>query len=437
MKFKENFKRFMTLNRHHDGGFTLVELIVVIAILAILAGVAVPVYSGYIKKAEKAGDLQLLGAINQAYVAACFEKNVAPANGTQLKVTDHKLVIPEGGVWDAFSVYYGDNRNTAFKSVESGSLVYNIDKGGFQLPGEAQVVYNPETNSYTITTSTGHAVNVSKDDVDVFMGGTFGTDMDSSVLLGKVDYVTNLAAGIMENPDSKLTAILASTKYGDALAAMLNADSVESAVADLIKNKLKQDNPGITDAEIEQIIATEGGTGDGIDPAHSAAYNKAFNQIVANNAVLYAAQNTAAAAGKNEDGSYQILSMLGNGSATDTILTNMQKVETSDTALAQAAMAYGLYTAYANRTGITISSDPSTALQAMKEDREFQAYVNGQKTDKNDFTGGQAAADLDSYLAAMNMINANTGNSALVENVLINGFNTQDLSDLLNGAKQP
>ena len=34
-------------------GFTLVELIVVIAILGILAGIAVPTYSGYIKKADR------------------------------------------------------------------------------------------------------------------------------------------------------------------------------------------------------------------------------------------------------------------------------------------------------------------------------------------------------------------------------------------------
>ena len=55
-------------------GFSLVELIVVIAIMAILVGVAVPVYTGYIQKAEDAKDIQykeeLERALNTVYIEA-------------------------------------------------------------------------------------------------------------------------------------------------------------------------------------------------------------------------------------------------------------------------------------------------------------------------------------------------------------------------------
>ena len=80
MKFMEKAKRFFTLNAANHEGFTLVELIVVIAILAILAGVAVPAYSGYIKKAKLAGDQTLLSAVNTAYAAACMSNNVDVSN---------------------------------------------------------------------------------------------------------------------------------------------------------------------------------------------------------------------------------------------------------------------------------------------------------------------------------------------------------------------
>ena len=57
-------------------GFTLVELIVVIAILGILAGVAVPAYTGYLTKAKEAADTQVVSAVNTAFAAALAENGL-------------------------------------------------------------------------------------------------------------------------------------------------------------------------------------------------------------------------------------------------------------------------------------------------------------------------------------------------------------------------
>lgn len=88
-------------------GFTLVELIVVIAILAILAGVAIPVYSGYIKKADEAADQQLLSAIYTAAVST-----YAAEDTTINTIT----VTAEGGAVSTVKV----NSDTVFGTSATG-----------------------------------------------------------------------------------------------------------------------------------------------------------------------------------------------------------------------------------------------------------------------------------------------------------------------------
>ena len=75
-------------------GFSLVELIVVIAIMAILVGVAVPVYTNYINKTEDAKNEQLLGEIEHAIEILLIDNEVTnPANGVEITVDDSGLSI--------------------------------------------------------------------------------------------------------------------------------------------------------------------------------------------------------------------------------------------------------------------------------------------------------------------------------------------------------
>lgn len=92
-------------------GFTLVELIVVIAILGILAGIAVPAYSGYIKKANEAADYAQLDAIKTAVVFAYTDKHVKDdtfADITKITVTEGAVEVEPAetsGTFDISSYY--------------------------------------------------------------------------------------------------------------------------------------------------------------------------------------------------------------------------------------------------------------------------------------------------------------------------------------------
>ncbi len=100
-----------------NSGFTLIELVVVMAILAILAGVAVPAYSGYIKKANETADQQKIEAVETAMQSALamngYDENDAE---TYFKVSvdtkgtgiDISAVNTNDAVWTTYGDFDGD-----------------------------------------------------------------------------------------------------------------------------------------------------------------------------------------------------------------------------------------------------------------------------------------------------------------------------------------
>jgi len=416
MKIKANLKRFLSMSRQ-NGGFTLVELIVVIAILAILAGVAIPAYSGYITKANEAADQQLLSAVNRAFAAACnsngfSQMDVASATlkvssdgqiggvtrAATVYLSNVKLKETNADVTDkveaAFVTFFAGNEGAAFKTV-NGPLSLDPSTGMFALPGEGG-------GSVKVTFGDVEFY-ISQEAADKLANSTFGEKIGSDALLGKVDIVSSIASSLLVDGDSTYS-VIEKLIYGN------DPDNPSEAYKEALAAQLDMhidDLNGLLD-ELEAE-----------DPA-------AKSQFLANSLVLSAAKNT-----EGMDTSF-----LGAAGFANELKSNLSDPAKAQDALAQAALAYGMYNAYANSSfgndtlkNNVANMETSNGFSGMTnmlgdlEDPNFKAYMESD----------EGKADLEAYKSAMSIINESANQSPdAATGVLINGFQDEELSGLLN-----
>lgn len=84
--------------KNNRKGFTITELVIVIAVIAILAAVLIPTFSSIIKKANDSSDLQAARSIYTEYTANFdYTTGGTPEQNIVVKVDDDSYLIVEDG----------------------------------------------------------------------------------------------------------------------------------------------------------------------------------------------------------------------------------------------------------------------------------------------------------------------------------------------------
>lgn len=407
-------------------GFTLVELIVVIAIMGILAGVGTVGYSGYIKMARESADNQILAAVNTAFASACLESQIelgdvetATISIENQKVYGLSTVADKNSKADiakigaSFDNYYQGNSDAVFKTENVNSLAWNKDKGTFEMKADFTAL--------RVTLGDGRVVTISAEDLAAVRDSTFAT-MGLAGVTQAMDDI-NASAEL-------LAGIVAPLGKFDRLSAALVANGYMTAQeAAAIEERLKKIpvNLGPLTPNYE---------------SDKAAYDAA-KAIAANGLQMCVAEYVA---GANETQIQNLMNIdLGSNSATGMVSAMSNHGGTVGSSAL--AMQYGVAQSFANssyadgtiitegRNQYTVSEylasteDPVKAINKIKGTAKYQEYAASEQYTK----------DVNGLAGTFGVVGDNIGNDNIdTDAYLNNGIESDDaqsvLGALLNSA---
>lgn len=118
---------------HAQKGFTLIELMIVVAIIGILAAVAIPAYQDYTARAQASEAVNLLGGLKTPIVDYYQTNGSAPAIANLGTFTSSgkyvSSITAASGTYTATFKATGVNANLQSKAVD---LVFDTNDGSFE-----------------------------------------------------------------------------------------------------------------------------------------------------------------------------------------------------------------------------------------------------------------------------------------------------------------
>lgn len=143
----------------NNKGFSLVELIIVIAIMAVLVGVLAPTYLQYVEKSKKSNDVSTVDSIVNAIEICAIDPEVQVAGDWALTIT-----ITSTGTTYADSVTAtGSKMVAAMEAIVPTSTKLKSSKWD-STSNQLVIEASPVANGYgkvtiTMETGSGHAAN--------------------------------------------------------------------------------------------------------------------------------------------------------------------------------------------------------------------------------------------------------------------------------------